>query len=93
MSLFLDLKAIETRLVQNQVDWMDVALLVEEVKRLRADQQCLRDRLDELENKVLAVQPVLDVYSGDANFTTTVKVIDSLLKKFDHTPKLLIMSH
>lgn len=81
----LDLKVIETRLSQQRLEILDVAALLEEVKRLRQEQQVLREKLGDLENKIVYIQPVLDVYTGEANFTTTVKVLNSLMKRFDHT--------
>ena len=83
----LELKVIETRLAQNRLELLDVVVLLEEVKRLRQENDSLQSELADQKAQSTEVQRVWDVYRGVANFPELAQVFQTLLHRMDHTAR------
>ncbi len=81
----IDLKVIETRLSQHRLELLDVAALLEEVKRLRMHIEELEVELADVQARYAQAKPVWDAYQGTANFPEMALVLHTLLKRMDHT--------
>jgi hypothetical protein len=80
-----NVKVLESRLAKGQLELIDVAALLEEVKRLQLDVLALEAKLADAESQLAEALPVWEAYRGVANFTEMAEVLHTLMKRMDHT--------